>query len=302
MSHSTRFAILFDTTHREEITLNEPELSQLPVLLEKNGFTVHATSLALQEEDLTSYQIIVLGNPLDSKFSSTEVSTIKGFVEAGGGLLVLSGATIFGKGGDAARNSNLNAILKPYALEFSDTAIGTALSQKGEKETTSDDMIAAFPAAQHQIVRGISHMLFTSATSVISVEKAHQLLRVSNHPGSPLVAAATEVNQGRVLALGGTTPFFDDYIETEDHSTFIVQAFRWLAGATTQQELVSLNFKAVKDDADPSSTAIEELRAQLNFIEGELHTLKRVIHSSLEEMEKVVRQIKEGEKESEEDT
>jgi len=30
--------------------------------------------------------------------------------------------------------------------------------------------------------------------------------------------------------------------------------------------------------------------------------LKRVIHSSLEEMEKVVRQIKEGEKESEEDT
>jgi len=301
MSTSTPLAILFDTTHREEITLDEPELSQLPILLEKNGFTVHATSVTLQEEDLTPYQVIVLGNPLDTKFSSSEISLIRGFVDSGGGLLVLSGATIFGKGGDAARNSNLNTILKPFGLKFSDTAIGSVLSQKDEKETMPDDLITAIPAAQHPIVRGIRHLLFSSATSIISGEKAHQLLRVSDHPGSPLVAAASEVNQGRVLAVGGTTPFFDEFIETADHSIFITQAFRWLAGATTQQEIVPLNPQIVKEDGEISSATIEELRAQLNFIEEELHTLKQVIQSSLEEMEKVVQQIREGKEESEED-
>ena len=104
-----------------------------------------------------------------------------------------------------------------------------------------------------------------------------------------------------MLALGGTTPFFDDYIEKEDHSTFIVQAFRWLAGATTQQELVLLKPRIVKEEADPSSATIEELRAQLNFIEEELHTLKQVIHSSLKEMEQIVRQIREAENKAEED-
>jgi len=301
MSPSKPLAILFETNHREEITLEEPELSKLLILLEKNNFSVHATSLPLQEADLTPYQVIVLGNPLDSKFSPTEVSTLKAFVESGGGLLVLSGATIFGKGGDAARNSNLNAILKKFSIEFSDTAIGVALSRKGEKEATSDDMITAIPAAQHPIVSGIHHLFFTSATSLISGKNAHQLLRVPNQPGSPLIAAATDENQGRVLALGGTTPFFDDFIETDDHSIFIVQAFRWLAGTSTQHQIVPLPSQSIKKDTEPSSVMIEELRAQLNFIEEELHTLKKVIHSSLKEMEEVVRQIKQEEKDPEED-
>jgi hypothetical protein len=300
MSPSTPLAILFDTTHQEEITLDESELSHLPTLLEKNGFSVHVTSLPLQEADLTPYKVIVLGNPLGSKFSSTEVSTLKKFVKAGGGLFVLSGATIFGKGGDAARNTNLNAILKPFALEFSDTAIAIVITRNGEKEPTSDDMITAIPAAQHPIVAGIQHLFFTSATSVISGEITHQLLRVSDHPGNPIIAAATEVDQGRVLALGGTTPFFDDFIATDDHSTFIVQAFRWLAGASTQHQIVPLISRSIRNDADPSSAVIEELRAQLNFIEEELQCLKKVIQSSLKEMEEVVQQIKQGEKESKE--
>ena len=302
MSPSKPLTILFDTKHREEITLEEPELSQLLVLLKKNGFTLQTTAHSLHKEDLTPYRVIVLGNPLDSTFSSTEVSTLKTFVHKGGGLLVLSGATIFGKGGDAARNSNLNAIIKPFSLEFSDTAISASLSRNSVQEPVSDDMITAIPSAQHPIVSGIRHIAFTSATSVISGEKGHQLLRVSNLPGSPIVAAASEVKKGRVLAMGGTTPFFNSFIEKEDHSAFIVQMFRWLADAPAQHQLVPLKTRPTPDDVEPSSAAIEELRTQLNFIEEELHTLKRVIHSSLEEMEKIVRQIQRGDKESEEDS
>ena len=300
MSPSTPIVILFDSTHREEIILDEAELSQLPKLLEKNGLIAHVTSLPLQEADLTRYQVIVLGNPLGSKFSSTEVSTLKSFVEKGGGLLVLSGATIFGKGGDAARNTNLNAILKPFALEFSDTAISIAISRNGEKEPTSDDVITAIPSAQHPIVKGIQHVFFTSATGVIPGESSHQLLRVSDHPGSPIIAAAIEANQGRVLAVGGTTPFFDDFIESDDHSTFIVQAFRWLAGASSPHQIVPLIPQSIKTDADPSNAVIEELRVQLNFIEEELQNLKKVIQSSLKEMEDMIQQIKQEEEESKE--
>jgi uncharacterized membrane protein len=290
--------ILFDTSHQEEIILDAPELSQLSLLLKKNGFTVHPTTLSLEVEDLASHQVIVLGNPLDSKFTSTEVAKLETFVQSGGGLLVLSGATIFGKGGDVARNSNLNAVIKPFALEFSDTAIGTTLSRGDAQEAASEDMITATPAAQHPTVVGLRNLLFTSATSIKSGDKAHQLLRASGHPGSPVIAAATEVKKGRVLVVGGTTPFFNDFIETEDHSAFIVQTFRWLAGASAGHRFMPLKTQSTIEGVEPTSADIEELRTQLNQIEEELQTLKKVIHSSLKMMEKVVRKVQENEKDT----
>lgn len=301
MSPSTPVNVLFITSHNEEVTLKEPELSRLALLLDTNGIVVSSTSLPLDKEDLTPYQIVVLGNPLDSTFSKPEVSTLAAYVESGGGLLVLSGATIFGKGGDAARNTNLNAIMKPFALEFSDMAIRATLTRSNGEGKSPDDMITAIPSAKHPIVTGIRCVLFLGATSIMSGNKAQQILRASSYPGNPIVAVAQEVKNGRVVALGGTTPFFNDYIEIRDHSTFIIQTFRWLANIPTDQEIVLLSTPQLRDDVEPSSVTIEELRNQLDAIEEELHSLKKMIHSSLKEMEKIVQKIQQEKDQDEKD-
>ena len=297
MTRPKPIEILVDIGHNEELILKEPELSKLVTLLAKNEISAHSSSSPIVLEDISKFQVVVLGNPLDSLFSSQEISALVSFVEEGGGLLLFSGATIFGKGGDVARNTNLNMITKHFDFEFSEKAVELSASGDRTDSLPTDELIAAIPSAQHPVVQGIRHLLFTTGTSIKTETTSNQLFRAASCFGSPVMVVATSAKKGRVLAIGGTTPLFNAHISIDDHEVFIIQAIRWLAGSSTSSPVERIVSKSSIDSGE-ASEAIADLRRQLDHIEQELETLKKVINTSLKEMEEVLQQFQQEEDES----
>jgi hypothetical protein len=284
MSSPKSIEVLFDTGHNDEVAPDEPELSQLGELLKKNAINFHSTKKPLSPDLFEKCDVLVIGNPLETPYTSDEISSIVSFVESGGGLLLISGATIFGKGGDEARSTNLNAITKNFNFYFSDKAI-----------VTSEEQITAVPSAQHPVVKGIRHLEFISGTSIKPGEMSTHLFRAANVPGSPTIVIATGSGKGRVLAIGGATPFFNYYIQASDHESFIAQALYWLAGVSPIPAVKGLTALVENDDELPTPEVIEDLRQQLERLEGEVNKLRNTINTSLKEMEKVIRQFQQDE-------
>ncbi|MFX1318800.1 MAG: DUF4350 domain-containing protein [Promethearchaeota archaeon] len=283
--------IHFDTGHNEELALDEPELTELVRLLKLNGMQPVSLTTPLTPEALTKCKVVVLGNPLDSLFTSDEVSALVSFVEAGGGLLIVSGATIFGKGGDVARKTNLNKLAKHFQFEFATKALA-------QPADISDEVIKAVPAHDHPILAGIGPLFLASGVSLLSEDTKTHLFRAANIPGSPTVAIITEKKEGRVIAFGGGTFFFNDYIQLSNHERLLVQIFRWLSGAPLSLPLQGLSPPRIILDEASATEVIADLRRQLDKIETELSSLKEVINSSVKEMEKLVRQFQDEEKET----
>ncbi len=291
MSTPKPSAILFHTGHNEELALDEPELTHLVKLLEANGMAPHSSNIPISGEELSKFRVVVLGNPLDMKFDSHEITSLVSFVEAGGGLLLLSGATIFGKGGDAARKTNLNEIAKHFQFKFSTKAIE-------RPKDSPDEMITAVPAKDHPSNEGIHNLQFTSGVSLLAEDAGIHLFRVSNIAGNPTIAIATDVKKGRVIAFGGGTFFFNDYIGIGDHEQLIVQLFRWLSDEPLNLPFTKISIPPLIHDEASANEAIVELRQQLDRIEEELASLKEIISSSVKEMEKLMRKIQNDAKET----
>lgn len=283
-------SILFSTAHNEELAPNEPELAHLIKLLEANGMTPVTQKTPLSEEGLSKAHVVVLGNPLDSLLHDQEIKAIMSFVESGGGLLLMSGGTIFGKGGDVARNTNLNELAVLFGFKFSDRA----LEQSADMP---DELFTAVPAGKHPALTGIDQVYLTSGVSLLAENTNTHLLRVANVPGTPTIAIAIEKKDGRLIAFGGGAFFFNHYIDANNHEEFIVRLFRWLAGVPTESPIQKLSMP-LSTIEESTTRAIADLRQQLDKIEEELAGLKEVINTSIKEMEKLVRQFQEEAKES----
>ncbi len=285
--------ILFDAAHNEEIRIEDPEVSKLVQLLEKNGISTYTNKTPLTVRKISQYQIVVIGNPLDSKLTPNEIKALVGFVKSGGGLLLLSGATIFGKGGDSARKTNLNEVARDFNFEFSEKAVNRSVRIDNLESKVLDDIIVATPVAKHPICEGIRHLLFTSSSSILAESSLTHLFRAADLPGSPIIVILSEVGKGRVVGIGGTTPFFNDYIEDESNELFIIRTLRWLKGIPLSQPVHKLNEKLVEAPEIPSFELITDLGMQLDRIENELNSLKNIIKTSLKEMEKIIQKIQE---------
>ena len=285
MSTPKPIEVLFDTGHNDEVAPDEPELSKLGELLKKNTINFNFTKNPLTPDLFENCHVLVLGNPLDAAFTSDEISAIVSFVKSGGGLLLISGATIFGKGGDSARSTNLNTITKEFDFEFSDKAIAI-----------SEEQITAIPSAQHPVVKGVRQLEFTTGTSIKPGDTSTHLFRAANIPGSPTIVIATESGKGRILAIGGATPFFNDHIQASDHDSFIIQALNWLAGVSPIPSVTRLATPSEKVDEVLAQEVIDDLRQQLERLERELNELRNTINTSLKEMEKVIQEFQQDEK------
>ncbi len=282
-------AILFDVSHNEELTLEEPELTMLAKLLDANGFAPSTNISPFTSEKLAQYQVVVLGNPYESKLTSDEISTLVSFVKSGKGLLLISGATIFGKGGDNARNTNLNELAKQFGFEFSKKALE-------KPPDVEEDIFSAIPAGTHHILTGIGSLTVSSGTKLVAENTETHLFRVPASPGTPTIAIAMEFKKGRIAAFGGGTFFFNDYITAGDHEKFIVQLFRWLAGEPTDLPIQKVTRASATMNQLTATEAIADLQQQLDTIEEELANLKDVINSSLREMEKMIRELQKQDK------
>jgi hypothetical protein len=295
MSESAPPSVVFDAGHGEEVTLEESALSLLVELLQSNGFRLATLHDTITLAALKPHGVCVLGNPLNATFSRKEIAVIEAYVKAGRGLLLVSGATIFGKGGDRARKTNLATIAQGFGLGFSERAIQRTPGQTDIDAAGASDILLATLAAQHPVSQGVLHLQFASSTSVTPGRTSHALFRAGDAPAAPAVAVADTYGKGRILALGGSTPFFNNYIRNVDHEVFLVRAFWWLAGLSPPPSVHRL--KEVEPEFRMSPESVEtlrEMRVRLDRFEREVKELREVILTTIDELRRVLQSLKEG--------
>jgi len=288
-------SLVFDAGHGEEVTAEESDVSQLRTLLQTNGFKLATLHNAITLASLKPHGVCVLGNPLGSTFSQKEIAAVEAYVKAGGGLLLVSGATIFGKGGDGARKTNLAAIAQHFGLGFSEKAIQRSPRRADADTAATADAFVATLAAQHPLSQGVLHLQFVSGTAVTPGTTSHTLFRIGDAPAMPAVVVADTHGKGRVLALGGSTPFFNAYIDNLDHEVFLVRAFRWLADLPLTASIHRLeNLKPEFEVSSESVETLREIRLRLDAFEKEVKELKEVILATIDELRQVLRSLQEG--------
>ena len=84
-------SILFDLSHKELLNVQEHDFSEFFGVLKSLNLNIKKNeSKSLTQKILHDVDILVIGNPINNFFSSTEIKTLIDFVRKGGRLLLVS--------------------------------------------------------------------------------------------------------------------------------------------------------------------------------------------------------------------
>jgi len=200
-------AILWDLTHG--VTYGyEPSAgySDLTAYLDGLDFTMNTTTGGLDNEDLSQYDIIVigLGSSWNSPYTSDEVAAVETFVNNGGGLLIL------GDNSDCPLD-NINPIAGAFGMIF------------GNYLYPLDLYISDFE--DHPIFDGITEIYYRAAGDIAIAGSAEWVAYYESYG----VAAVNEVGSGRVVALSDLNCFANDWYGNSQNQAFSGNVFNWLS-------------------------------------------------------------------------
>lgn len=181
----------------------------LTEVLANAGFGMNTTTLGVNNIDLTAYDVVVINvtSAWNSPYQTAEVIALDNYVNQGGGLLIM------GAGGGCP-NGNIN----PVSQEFGTTCGGA---------TGEPNDLYFINFLTHEIFDGISTLYFR-ATGVLtctppSVEAAWS-------PTYSDVLISIVGPSPRVVILGTSTGFSNDYFSLADNTNFSVNVFTYLSG------------------------------------------------------------------------
>ncbi|MBN2075944.1 MAG: hypothetical protein JW762_10375 [Dehalococcoidales bacterium] len=197
--------ILWDTSHGIYLAYSPSGyFSNLKSILEGRGYTIDENSTGILGLDLSQYDIIVisLGSAWNSVYSSAEVAAIQGFLDSGGGLLILSENT-------GCPNSNINPVSLAYGTTVGTGSIGSTISN----------------FAAHQIFDGVTQVSFSAGGAISgsapSVEVAWDVSSI------PAVTVSEDCGW-RVVVIGDNNIFDNSQISAYDNQLLAENVFDWL--------------------------------------------------------------------------
>lgn len=244
--------ILIDIGHSSQDT--ERILNDLVKMLEINFYDVEFTQTIMY---LDPYDVLVIAIPT-KPFTTEELNNIHGFVNNGGGLLLL------GESGALSTENveDFNVLAGYYGIEFQrDVVVDPESNLELDKPYPEIPFIEEF--ADHAVTRNVQKIFFVSGCSVRLSQRARPLAwgrdttygdRLSEiygfgggtyDPGLEkrgeelIVMAYAESERGRIVALGDTSLFrgrsaagtlwTKDPLEYFDHKRLALNIFTWLS-------------------------------------------------------------------------
>jgi len=223
---------------------------------------------------LDSYDIFMLFFP-QVELTASEVTAVHDFVDNGGHLLLVG---IDNRPTVSNYSSQpLNAVSQAYGITFNqDSALGSALKSQGH-------MI------EHRLFYHVDSVLgragnFLQSCSLTVESPAYALGTVNERVG----AAAAEIGDSKVLAIGGAAPFLvlghDNWlVNQDDHHQAILNMLDWMLGNPERDVVVpEENIITVGHGPDLNETEIEEYQMFTGIIHD--HTTYSDGRSTAEEM------------------
>lgn len=224
-------------------------LSSWGVALVKRGFQVETLPIggritfgdSTNAQDLSNYGIYVIDEP-NIRFSSAEKTAIIQFVNAGGGLFIISDHAGSDRNGDGIDSVGVLTDLVTNN-GISSNVFGITFNSQNLVVTTSYVSTAANDPLIHGAAGDVSQMQYNNGTTLaIAGPNAHGAIwHTSARLNNDLFVAYATYGQGKVVACGDSSPFDDGTGDTGDtlyngwsaevngdHAKLAINACLWL--------------------------------------------------------------------------
>jgi len=149
--------------------------------------------------ELSSYQVLILGNLPSTYLEDEQMHKIADFVRAGGGLILLGGENSFS--GGAYQNSPLEKVLPVLLSGGKDTwekaSFKPALTLEGKKHPIFAGWSKYFPQGNLPTLQGYSQVLRKKAGAVVLLEDPTH----KNSYGPYIIMAAQRYAEGKTIAI-----------------------------------------------------------------------------------------------------
>ncbi|WP_231707131.1 DUF6421 family protein [Tsukamurella sputi] len=250
----------------------DASLAQAVDALRRRGMTVtDAQALHLGAEELATADVYViphLARPgiervtgdLPPVYAPDELDAIERYVRDGGGLVVLAECDT------ATSGNNLDELLGRFGVHVESVVVQEAAGERrhGGNATWIRSVIA--PELDGQgIVAAVDGACFyrTGVLDLTGAPDATVLARTSETaaPASRALAAALQVDRGRVVVFADSDLFGDDSIDDLDQRTLWTNAVTWAAGTHEDAPTEARTGAAGSADWIALKGAVEDLRA-----------------------------------------
>jgi hypothetical protein len=209
MPRSKSLTILFDLTHNNLLSPQDPDFSQLIDFLQSKEYTLLYThSHKLTAEELADPHVLIIGVPQNSYFLQDEIHLILDYVRSGGALILFQRY-----GGDAIQKTDLNELASLFGIYFDNSIVKDSnnvgvellplVSVNGTHPITKNVHKLVMPGACTLRLARDAKPLFFSPTETGWIElynpTAISWLKDDSHESFPFGAYAT-YGQGRIVA------------------------------------------------------------------------------------------------------
>lgn len=224
-------AILIDDIHWYEGY--EPNYDGMISTLQEMGYTVKLASEAGFNPSLFTYRTVLLPAPFQA-YTSEETQALTNFVRSGGKVIMLGE---YGGYQGGLPNTNLNSL---------STSLGAGITFKFTtvSDTTNNYLNSQFwplisDFVNHPTTTGLEEIVFMVGCSLETQSPAIPIAYASStateifpehfRNGNIIVAAVSQVNLGKVIAIGDTGLFSDDYdfLDLYDNKQFFKNIINW---------------------------------------------------------------------------
>ena len=243
--------VLFDESHSESWSISAGRAREMePERPANSSYALAAAALAardfvvsrnisspLHAERLADVDVLVLPHPCDPRwerttgqgsptFTEQETAAVQAFVQAGGGLLVISEYE------HAKYGDNLNELLAPTGLKIEN---GTAFDRSACLHDNPEWLFGQ-PEPESPLVHHVGQACFYRAgwcTAQDPEALAWKTSPLANPPNAGLVATA-QLGAGRVAIVTDSMLFGDERIGEFDHLALWLNLIHWLAVSSTK--------------------------------------------------------------------
>ncbi len=149
--------ICFDYSHNNALKFESPVYPDFLQFLFDSGYRLGKIEAGFDNiEKLSRYKILIIGGPVNSKFTPKEIEVIEQFVKNGGALLLISDG-----GGDEQSDSNLNDLAKIFGFTFENTVLYDSV-----KNIEKQNRVIIDTFEPHVITHNISHIVHSSGGTI----------------------------------------------------------------------------------------------------------------------------------------
>jgi hypothetical protein len=292
-------SILIDLTHNEMLNIEDEEfkdflnlLKQLDLKIKKNEDD-HIT-----EEILNNIDLLILGNPIDDFFSSSEIKLIVDHVRNGGGLLLVSEY-----GADFLQKTNLNDISGKFGIFFEKNII----KEMNDNNQNCTSILHIQKFIEHQITKPLRELIIGGACSLFLSKDVKPLLQTNDRSiwsetyssaseewtkeeeKQQIIAAYTEFGQGKVVAIGDIDIFTSNSrigINSLDNRKLLQNIINWLIEPVKESKVMAFILNQLGDikyEIKETNKVLNNIIETMTILEKRISFLEKKSKDNLKE-------------------